>query len=697
MTDLNELEKALEYIDPTALDYSDWVSTGMAIKSAGGSVEMWDKWSARDSARYDGYDALCKKWNSFEGEGISEKTIFKKAIQNGYHVPRSSVTGGGEFGFDGVIQDPDVIVDKTWLEREDVFIPKPNDYTDIQRTKDAIDYLTALFDDDEYVGYVVASYKTSEGKYIPANKGCYTSTCGKLVEELRKYKDITYAFGDYDKSAGAWIRFNPLDGEGVKNANVTEFRYALVESDNLDLGTQKSIIKRLELPVACLVYSGNKSLHAIVHIDAHGLDEYKRRVNRLYDVCIKNGLSVDIQNKNPSRLSRMVGVDRGDKVQCLLGTNLGKSSYEEWEEWLSAETDDLPNFENYSDILENGIHLQPELIHGVLREGHQMIFSGESKTGKSMAMVELALAVASGKKWLGMQCEKGKVLYINFEIAGESFKQRMELVRRAMGVSEVDACNIDIWNLRGKAVSLDKLKKPLERRCKDMGFKMVIFDPIYKIFGEDTDENSAGSMARFVGNFDEIAEKLNVSPVYVHHFAKGNQSGKKSIDRASGSGVLARSPDAILTITKLASDDPLSKPCRIEANLREFPDMLPINAWYEFPIHRIDESGELACKGVEGSAGGKKISEIEQFAVDCEEAFEMLEGQTTAGGEVIPVTQRAIAEWLCPKDVNMSAFRKRFERMWKKAGKGGYISLRMTDKFFNRSKIIEAIEESENW
>lgn len=62
--------------------------------------------------------------------------------------------------------------------------------------------------------------------------------------------------GDYNPECGAWIRFNPLDGKGVKNDNVTEFRYALVESDKMDIAKQNEIIRTLELPVACLVHSG---------------------------------------------------------------------------------------------------------------------------------------------------------------------------------------------------------------------------------------------------------------------------------------------------------------------------------------------------------------------------------------------------------------------------------------------------------
>ena len=67
-----------------------------------------------------------------------------------------------------------------------------------------------------------------------------------------------------------------MDGKGVKNENVTDYRYALVESDCMALEEQNAIIRELELPVAVLVYSGGKSVHAIVKIDAANYDEYRK-------------------------------------------------------------------------------------------------------------------------------------------------------------------------------------------------------------------------------------------------------------------------------------------------------------------------------------------------------------------------------------------------------------------------------------
>ena len=46
-----------------------------------------------------------------------------------------------------------------------------------------------------------------------------------------------------------------------------------------------------------MVYSGGKSIHAIVHIDANDYSEYRNRVDFLYQIVQKNGFKVDKQNK----------------------------------------------------------------------------------------------------------------------------------------------------------------------------------------------------------------------------------------------------------------------------------------------------------------------------------------------------------------------------------------------------------------
>lgn len=135
---------------------------------------------------------------------------------------------------------------------------------------------------------------------------------------------------------------NPVDGTGRKDANITAYRYALVECDNMDLGRQQAIIKQLELPCAALVYSGGKvstpSSRWMPRITPNTASGWITSM----PPCQKNGLTLDQQNRNPSRLSRMPGILRGSQRQTLLETNIGKSCWDEWRDWLEAETDELP-------------------------------------------------------------------------------------------------------------------------------------------------------------------------------------------------------------------------------------------------------------------------------------------------------------------------------------------------------------------
>jgi RecA-family ATPase len=58
-------------------------------------------------------------------------------------------------------------------------------------------------------------------------------------------------------------------------------------------------------------------------------------------------------------------------------------------------------------------------------------------------------------------------------------------------------------------------------------------------------------MAAFFNYFDQIAERLGAAVVYSHHHSKGEQGQKKAGDRASGSGVFYRDPDALIDFVEL--------------------------------------------------------------------------------------------------------------------------------------------------
>jgi RecA-family ATPase len=545
MKQYNLLE-LLDYINPSELSYQEWTNVGMALKHEGYEASDWDSWSAQDSERYKRGECFTK-WNSFNetaGDIVTGGTIFDYAKRGGFVPPKKIDPNEGVLDWEDEIGN---IIDKDSIDSIELHEPSDSSWNP---ANELIRYLTTLFDTDEYVGFVVSSIENEKGKFIPGNRGNFRMTAGQIVEGLHSCNgDIGAVIGDYNQAAGAWIRFNPLNGEGVRNTDIASFKYALVESDSLDIGKQLSIIHQLELPVAAVVYSGAKSIHAIVKVDASDNKEYRERVSYLYKICDKNGLEVDSQNKNPSRLSRMPGCIRGDHKQFIIETNTGKETWSDWVEWVESMNDDLPDEENLADVLFNLPDYAEELIEGILRQGHKMLLVGPSKSGKSFSLIELCIAIAEGSKWMGRQCKQGDVLYVNFELDRASCLHRFKDVYQTLGLTPNNANRIFVWNLRGKTPALDQLVPKLIRRAEKKKYIAVVIDPIYKVITGD--ENSASEMAKFCNQFDKIADALGASVIYAHHHSKGAQGGKKSMDRASGSGVFARDPDALLDMIEL--------------------------------------------------------------------------------------------------------------------------------------------------
>lgn len=704
-----DLTKLLEYVDPSVLDYQEWLNVGMALKYEGYTAADWDDWSKRDGDRYHPGECF-KKWTTFEGSGITGATITQLAKEHGW-VPRSKNKEHRELDWNDEVGDDEyVIVDTNWIEGMEIQEP-----THWDPVKELTTYLSILFESTENVGYVTDTWQSDDGKYLPT-KGNYDRTAGQLIQELNQCNgDIGAVLGDYNPEAGAWIRFNPLDGKGVKNENVTDFRYALVESDSMDLEKQNAILRELELPIAVLVYSGSKSIHAIVKIDAANYDEYRKRVDYLYDVCRKNGLDIDNQNRNPSRLSRMPGIERNGKKQFIIDTNIGKSSWEDWEEWIEDINDDLPDPENLTEYWNDMPNLAPPLIEGVLRQGHKMLMAGPSKAGKSFALIELSIAIAEGREWLGWKCAQGRVLYVNLELDRASALHRFKDVYKALNWQPENIDNIDIWNLRGKSVPMDKLAPKLIRRAQKKNYIAVIIDPIYKVLTGD--ENSAEQMAHFTNQFDKVCTELGSSVIYCHHHSKGSQGSKKSMDRASGSGVFARDPDALIDLVELELTEDLLKQqennaatsiyvktikkenfdyfdehvglddqesvtqmithaknalnkdelerieidianavksirmrsaWRVEGTLREYPKFEPVNMWFQYPIHKVDDTGILKDVEPEGETPPWKKNFTKKKTADerKEERKQALEAAYEACGIDEQVTVNAIAEYM---------------------------------------------------
>ncbi len=634
---LENILTALEHIDVATLSYLEWILVGMALKHEGFSCSVWDEWSKND-ARY--VEGECQsKWETFHGGNnpVTGATIIQMARERGWGSSEDSA-----LGWDATISGISV------NDENDGVVPDGK-----EAVNELITYLETLFDENDIVGYVTKSWTNSKGKQLPT-RGTYTRTAGELIASLRKNPDdIAATIGDWNPEAGAWIRVNPLDGKGISNENVTNYHFVLVESDTLPVDEQAKLYQKLNLPIAALVYSGGKSLHAVVHVDAANEDEYTERVDFLYDFLKKHGLEVDPQTKNSSRLSRLPGVTRNGKFQKLITTNVGKRSWNEWMESIQEnpiKKNKWPDIVPLSDYAKNPPPLAKEIIKGMLRESHKGRLSAPSKAGKSFLMMELAMALAEGKSWLGFPCVKSRVLYINLEIDGPSAIDRLLKIYKTTDIKSTHMGDLLTWDLRGYASSLEELLPAIIKAVKEFHVDMVIIDPIYKIFG-GADENSAAEVAKFCNYLDQLCRETGCAVMYVHHQSKGSQSGKTSMDRASGSGVFSRDPDCILDVAPLRVPPELREKgykgsaWRMECTLREFPDVPPVNFWFEYPVHILDTEGVLKnCRLGYGAQEENRKSKLQQHRDEIDAAFKKCHN---------PVTIKEMAEKMgrCDKTV----------------------------------------------
>lgn len=244
---------------------------------------------------------------------------------------------------------------------------------------------------------------------------------------------------------------------------------------------------------------------------------------------------------------------------------------------------ELPDFKRASDIRPENIRKPAVLIEGLLHLGCKMILAGGSKSFKSWSLIDLGLAIANGNPWWGMPTVKGNVLYINFELLEGFFEERILNVCGAR--NQYLPSNFSYWTLRAKCYDLSVIAQVLRARAASMGkIDLIIVDPLYKALG-DLDENSASDMAELMRLVENLGDTMGAAIVFGAHFAKGNASGKEALDRAAGSGVFARDPDAILTMTRLEAE----RTYVVESELRYMAPLPKFGVRWEFPVMIVDE------------------------------------------------------------------------------------------------------------
>lgn len=233
---------------------------------------------------------------------------------------------------------------------------------------------------------------------------------------------------------------------------------------------------------------------------------------------------------------------------------------------------------------------EPEqLIEGVLYRGGKGNLSGNSKGRKTWVQLHLGACIATGTDWFGHKVKRGRVQYWNLELQEFSLYKRVAAIEKALGV-EIQEGSLDYLQLRGHRMTLEALCSFAERRIERGAYDLILVDPLYKLLGKRS-ENDASDVADLLQYLESIAHDAGAALLITHHFAKGSAGQKDAIDRSSGSGVLARDGDVIMTLTPHEEHEAVT----LEAIVRDFAPVEPMALRWNYPLF-IHDPDLVPCK-----------------------------------------------------------------------------------------------------
>jgi hypothetical protein len=227
--------------------------------------------------------------------------------------------------------------------------------------------------------------------------------------------------------------------------------------------------------------------------------------------------------------------------------------------WLDAEFQTVGQL----GLLDRDAPPREYLLHagqrGILPYGRVGMLAAAGGSGKSWILIHLAVAVATGRDWIGTFSvnpkKRGRVLLLLAEEEMGEFHRRLELACAdlAEGYRQDVRDNIIPLTLSGRDIELvrsgDKFDKSviietknyrrLLRLVNDGGpWALIIFDPLTRLASDA--ENDNGAASRLITLFERFTQAPGTpNVIFAHHITKSShQRGSLDATAARGAGAL---------------------------------------------------------------------------------------------------------------------------------------------------------------
>lgn len=188
------------------------------------------------------------------------------------------------------------------------------------------------------------------------------------------------------------------------------------------------------------------------------------------------------------------------------------------------------------------IERPPIIIDNLILAG-LTVLAGAPKRGKSWMALKMALCIAKGEAFFGMQSKKGAVLYLDLE--SKSYRVQDRLSKLIVGPAPENL----YFAHRSERLDgglLEQLKSWIA--CVENP-SMIIIDTLGRVKGGTRKgENAYESDTRIFGELQTFALENKISIVCVHHLKKDTGNNDDYFERVSGSMGITGACDAVMVL-----------------------------------------------------------------------------------------------------------------------------------------------------
>ena len=188
----------------------------------------------------------------------------------------------------------------------------------------------------------------------------------------------------------------------------------------------------------------------------------------------------------------------------------------------------LPFSVAFADELPDAFEPADELVEGVLTTGDASVLYGDSNSGKTFFVIDMACAVARGVPWLGRQTEVGMVVYLAAE-SPASVRGRLQAYQSHHGVKVPNFAivqnPIDLFDGEADTDRMIQLVRQLEAQ-RGKKVVLIVGDTLARL-SAGANENAGQDMGLVVRRIDRIRTECKAHFLLIHHSGKAAAAGAR--------------------------------------------------------------------------------------------------------------------------------------------------------------------------